>query len=77
MKQRLFATVLFTVLFFTACDLNYHQTIPYKKVVQLMIDNGWDGYLLSEYEGKNKDNMFHVQTQLRRHHVMLKNLIGY
>ena len=52
-------------------------TIPYKKVVQLMIDNGWDGYLLSEYEGQNKDNMYHVQTQLRRHQVMLKNLIGF
>lgn len=52
-------------------------TIPYKKVVQLMIDNGWDGYLLSEYEGKNKDNMYHVQTQLRRHQVLLKNLIGF
>ena len=63
---------------FTDMDENFNEVnTPYKEVVQLMIDNGWDGYLLSEYEGINREDMYYVQTQLRRHHVMLKNLIGY
>ena len=58
-------------------DENFQEvTIPYEKVIRLMMQNGWDGYLLSEYEGAKKDDMYHLQTQLRRHHVMLKNLLG-
>ncbi|MBR5920714.1 MAG: hypothetical protein IKZ56_06095 [Bacteroidales bacterium] len=51
MKQRLFATVLFTVLFFTACDLNYHQTIPYKKVDFVIYPNDPQYYRLNTYGG--------------------------
>ena len=29
-------------------------TIPYKEVVDIMKEHGWDGYLLSEYEGRDK-----------------------
>ena len=47
MKQRLFATVLLTVLFFTACDLNYHQTIPYKKVDFVIYPNDPQYYRLN------------------------------
>ena len=28
--------------------------IPYERVLQIMIDHEWDGYLLSEYEGSDK-----------------------
>lgn len=29
-------------------------TIPYPEIIKLLQGNGWDGYLLSEYEGADK-----------------------
>lgn len=56
---------------------NFEETtIPYDKVIPIMKEHGWNGYLLSEYEGKNKDVHGYVTTQLRRHHIMLKRLLG-
>jgi hypothetical protein len=51
-------------------------TIPYDKVIKIMIDHKWDGYLLSEYEGPSKDVPGYAAEQTRRHHVMLKKLLG-
>lgn len=52
-------------------------TIPYKEVIQVLKDYGWDGYLLSEYEGADKyDPGYEVGQTLRRQHIMLKNYIG-
>ncbi len=51
-------------------------TTPYREVIDLMIKNKWDGYLLSEYEGASKDVPGYVSEQLRRQHVMLKKLLG-
>jgi hypothetical protein len=51
-------------------------TIPYDKVVKVMIDNKWDGYLLSEYEGANRNEPGYTSEQIRRQHVMLKKLLG-
>lgn len=52
-------------------------TIPYDRVLQLMIENGWDGYLLSEYEGADKyDVGYNVSEQLRKHHIMMKRILG-
>ena len=50
-----------------------------------MVDNGWSGNLLSEYEGplafgaidNPKDAMDQIPDQLRRHHIMLRNILGY
>ena len=53
-------------------------TIPYPEIIQLLKDNGWDGYLLSEYEGADKyDPGYEVGQTLRKQHIMLKNLLGY
>lgn len=49
---------------------------PYDKIIQLMVKHKWDGYLLSEYEGHHKDIPGYVSDQLRKHHVMLKRLLG-
>lgn len=58
-------------------DENFQETsIPYDKIVTIMKEHEWDGYLLSEYEGKNKDVPGYVTTQLRRQHVQLKRLLG-
>jgi sugar phosphate isomerase/epimerase len=51
-------------------------TIPYVEVINIMKEHGWNGYLLSEYEGPNKESYNHCMTQVRRHHVMLKRLLG-
>jgi hypothetical protein len=51
-------------------------TIPYDKIIKIMIDHKWDGYLLSEYEGKNKNVPGYPNEQARRQHVMLKRLLG-
>ena len=52
-------------------------TIPYKEIIQILKDNQWDGYLLSEYEGADKyDDGYEVGQTLRKHHIMMKNCIG-
>lgn len=52
-------------------------TIPYKEIIQILKDNHWDGYLLSEYEGADKyDEGYEVGQTLRKHHIMMKNYIG-
>ena len=63
-------------------------TIPYREVVKLMVDNGWSGHLLSEYEGgmrfsaeRSPENfgiaMAGIPEQVRRHQVMMRNILGY
>jgi len=39
-------------------------------------DKNWDGYLFSEYEGKDKAVPGYASDQLRRQHVMLKRCLG-
>ena len=39
-------------------------------------DSGWDGYLLSEYEGKNHNDINHCITQVRRHQLFMKKILG-
>ena len=52
-------------------------TIPYKEIIQVLKDHGWDGYLLSEYEGADKyEPGYEVGQTLRKQHIMLKNYIG-
>lgn len=51
-------------------------TTPYDKIIGLMIKHGWDGYLLSEYEGPKKDVPGYASDQLRRQHIMMKRLLG-
>ena len=60
-------------------DDNFRETqIPYEKILRILIDNGYDGYLLSEYEGRDKyDEGYEVTHQLRKHHIMMKNILGY
>ena len=64
---------------FVDMDDNFHETrIPYEKILKILVDNNWDGYLLSEYEGTDKyDEGYEVTHQLRKHHIMMKNILGY
>ena len=49
---------------------------PYDRILQIMVEHKWDGYLLSEYEGQNKSEPGYASEQLRRQHVMMKRLLG-
>lgn len=63
---------------FNYMDENFEElTIPYGEVVRILVDNGWGGCLISEYEGPRKDEPDFVYDQLRRHHIMMKRILGY
>ena len=52
-------------------------TIPYPEIIRILREHGWDGYLLSEYEGADKyDAGYEVGQTLRKQHIMLKNLLA-
>lgn len=49
-------------------------SIPFDEVIAGLKEAKWDGYFCSEYEGPRTQGL--ASLQLRRHHVMLKRLIG-
>jgi sugar phosphate isomerase/epimerase len=54
-------------------------SIPYEEIIPVLVEGGYDGYINSEYEGQRWiQDAFEVDSteQLRRHHVMLKRLLG-
>ena len=52
-------------------------TIPYKEVVDILKEHNWDGYMVSEYEGRDKyDPGYEVGQVLRKQHIMLKRYLG-
>lgn len=52
-------------------------TIPYPEIVRVLKENGYNGYLLSEYEGADKyEPGYEVGQTLRKQHIMLKRLLG-
>ncbi|NLM62598.1 MAG: TIM barrel protein [Clostridiales bacterium] len=63
---------------FNYVDENFEErTIPYNDVLKIMIDHGWDGYLISEYEGPGRDDDAFLGEQMRRHHIMMRRMLGY
>ena len=58
-------------------DAFEENTIPYPEIIQILQENEYEGYLLSEYEGADKyDEGYEVGQTLRKQHIMLKNLLG-
>lgn len=57
-------------------ELFEEKTIPYAEVIEILKEHQWDGYLVSEYEGEDKDKQGFVSDQLRRQHIMMKRIIG-
>ena len=74
---------------FTNMNEEFEETtIPYREVITLMVDNGWNGNLVSEYEGPLAMEaafnpaaaaraMTEIPEQIRRHQIMLRNILGY
>jgi sugar phosphate isomerase/epimerase len=50
-------------------------SIPYPEIVKTLVDHKWNGYMLSEYEGADR-NRGGALTAIRKHHVMLRRLLG-
>ena len=59
-------------------DETFHETqVPYTEILTILKEHNWNGYLLSEYEGADKyDQGYEVGQMLRRHHIMMKNILG-
>lgn len=61
---------------FTRMDDDLKEaTHPYERIMEILVEQRWEGYLLSEYEGP-KDELGHASDQLRRQHVMMRRLLG-
>ncbi len=60
--------------FWEMTDDMHEYSIPYEEVLPVLIQGGCECYLSSEYEGPRE--LFAASEQLRRHHVMLRKLIG-
>ena len=52
------------------------ETIPYEEIITVLKENGYNGYMLSEYEGADKDKQGFVSDQLRRQHIMMRRILG-
>lgn len=61
----------------TADEVEY--SIPYDRIIPVLIEGGFDGYLSSEYEGnRHIQDAFPVDSveQVRRQHAMFTRLLG-
>jgi hypothetical protein len=62
--------------FYDMSDDFVETTTPYNEIIAILTKHKWDGCMLSEYEGSNKDVPGYVSDQLRKQHVMMKRLLG-
>jgi sugar phosphate isomerase/epimerase len=67
---------------FIYIDENFRDPFtPYNQIITVLKDHNWDGYMLSEFEDNTdkpeKDHPAYVPDQLRRHHIMMKRILGY
>ena len=65
------------------CPGQYEDpSFMYEEVIKVLKDNNWDGYICTEFEGQGSCRGYIGQPmvdevgQVRRHHEMLKRLIG-
>jgi sugar phosphate isomerase/epimerase len=65
--------------FYEMTDEGVEFSIPYDRIVAVLLEGGYDGYLSSEYEGnRHIQDAFEVDSveQVRRQHRMLRQLLG-
>ncbi len=53
------------------------KAIPYDEIVKILVDHKWNGYMLSEYEGNDRDIPGCAADQLRRNHILMQRILGY
>ncbi len=58
-------------------DENFHDAcIPYDRILPLVRDHGFKGFIASEYEGHQFDESIDATEQLKRHLTMEKRILG-
>ena len=63
--------------FFHVSEEFEETMVPYREILNILKEHNWNGYLLSEYEGADKYAPgYEVVQTLRRHHIMMKNILG-
>jgi hypothetical protein len=65
--------------FYEMTDEGVEYSIPYNKIIPVLIEGGYNGYLSSEYEGnRHIQDIFEVDSveQVRRQHRMFERLLG-
>ncbi|MFJ6535164.1 sugar phosphate isomerase/epimerase family protein [Paenarthrobacter sp. NPDC091711] len=65
--------------FYEMTDDGSEYSIPYHKIIPVLIEGGYDGYLSSEYEGnRHIQDIVEVDSveQVRRQHRMFQRLLG-
>lgn len=65
--------------FYEMTDDGFEYSIPYERIVPLLINAGFEGYLSSEYEGnRHIQDAYPVDSveQVRRQHAMFARLLG-
>lgn len=65
--------------FYEMTDEGVEYSIPYEKIIPVLIEGGYQGYLSSEYEGnRHIQDIFEVDSveQVRRQHRMFERLLG-
>ncbi len=67
-------TIHFHFKYWEMLDDFTEYSIPFDQIVAVLIEGGYDAHCCAEYEGPRTQGL--ASIQLRRHHVMLKRLLG-
>jgi hypothetical protein len=65
--------------FYEMTDDCRETSIDYEKGIQMLVQGGYNGYIVSEYEGQRfTQDAFETDScaQIRRHQIMLRRLLG-
>ena len=65
--------------FYEMLDNGTEYSIPYDKIISVLLQGGYEGYLSSEYEGnRHIQDAYPVDSieQVRRQHAMFRRLLG-
>ena len=53
------------------------EWIPYPEVLTILKEHGWDGWMVAEYEGRDRDDEYALSEALHKHQILMKNVLGY
>ena len=53
------------------------EWIPYPEILKVLVDNGWDGWMVAEYEGRDRNQENALIEAMRKHQILMKNCLGY
>jgi sugar phosphate isomerase/epimerase len=66
------STVYFQAKFYEVDDELVDHYIPWREIIEVVIDHGYTGWLSSEYEGHHEP--YRASDQLRRQHALIRTI---